>query len=62
MFALLDGTIKAISILLGLLVVALMILGAPMGTTAGFAMLIPLINWPLIAYKRRRQRKQEQPA
>lgn len=54
-----DILIKGISFLLVLFLIALMILGAPMMMLAGVAMLTAVINWPLMAYRRKQSSNTE---
>lgn len=55
LLAILDIFVKGLSFLLVLFLIALMILGAPMTMLGGVAMLTAVLNWPLMAYRRRRQ-------
>ncbi|NWL78923.1 hypothetical protein DM872_18920 [Pseudomonas taiwanensis] len=53
--SLVDILVKIVSALLVLSMIALMILGASMTMIGGMAMLTAVINWPLVAYRRKRQ-------
>lgn len=53
LLSLLDLLAKGISVLLVLFLIALMILGAPMTLIGGVAMLTAVLNWPLMAYRRK---------
>lgn len=48
-----DILVKGASFLLVLYMIALMALGAPMTMIGGVAMLTAVINWPLMAYRRK---------
>lgn len=57
LLALLNILVKGVSFLLMLFLIALMIIGAPMTMLAGVAMLTAVINWPLMAYRRKQSNK-----
>jgi len=57
LLALVDILIKGVSFLLVLFLIVLMIIGAPMTMLAGVAMLTAVINWPLMAYRRKQSNK-----
>jgi ABC-type transport system involved in cytochrome bd biosynthesis fused ATPase/permease subunit len=57
LLALLDILVKGVSFLLVLFLIVLMIIGAPMTMLAGVAMLTAVINWPLMAYRRKQSNK-----
>lgn len=57
LLALVDILIKGVSFLLVLFLILLMIIGAPMTMLGGVAMLTAVINWPLMAYRRKQSNK-----
>lgn len=57
LLALADILIKGVSFLLVLFLIVLMIIGAPMTMLGGVAMLTAVINWPLMAYRRKLSNK-----
>jgi ABC-type transport system involved in cytochrome bd biosynthesis fused ATPase/permease subunit len=57
LLALVDTLIKGVSFLLVLFLILLMIIGAPMTMLGGVAMLTAVINWPLMAYRRKQSNK-----
>lgn len=57
LLALADILIKGVSFLLVLLLIVLMIIGAPMTMLGGVAMLTAVMNWPLMAYRRKLSNK-----
>lgn len=57
--ALADILIKGVSFLLVLFLLVLMIIGAPLTMIGGVAMLTLVLNWPLMAY-RKKQREMPQ--
>jgi hypothetical protein len=57
LLALADILIKGVSFLLVLFLIVLMIIGAPMTMLGGVAMLTAVINWPLMAYRRKQSNK-----
>lgn len=60
LLSLVDIFAKIVSGLLVLVLIALMILGASMTMIGGVAMLTAVINWPLMAYRRRRAQRDSQ--
>lgn len=54
-----DILIKGVSFLLVLYMIGLMVFGAPLTMISGVAMLTLVLNWPLIAY-RKKQREMPQ--
>lgn len=51
-----DILVKGVSFLLVLVLITLMIIGAPMTMLGGAAMLTAVLNWPLMAYRRKQNR------
>lgn len=56
LLALVDILIKGLSFLLVLYMIGLMVLGAPLTMISGVAMLTLVLNWPLMAYRKKRTR------
>lgn len=54
-----DMLIKGVSFLLVLYMIGLMVFGAPLTMVSGVAMLTLVLNWPLMAY-RKKQREASQ--
>lgn len=49
-----DLLIKAVSFLLVLYMIGLMVFGAPLTMISGVAMLTLVLNWPLMAYRKKK--------